>query len=67
MLKGEFWSLPVASVKCGGRREPAASAFALDTGAGGIKPELACIRVHLVILCRRGNAEAALSSARNHG
>jgi hypothetical protein len=47
--------------------EPAASAFALDTGAGGIKPELACIRVHLVILCRRGNAEAALSSARNHG
>ena len=48
MLKGEFWSLPVARVKGGGRREPAASAFALDTGAGGIKPELACIRVHLV-------------------
>src|SRR5208282_4306994 len=31
MLKGEFWSLPVACVECGGRRETAASTFALDT------------------------------------
>ena len=45
MLKGEFWSLPIARVKCGGRRKTAAAAFALDTDAGGIKPELACIRV----------------------
>src|SRR6202035_600063 len=45
MLKGEFWSLPVAGVKRGGRRETAASAFALDTDAGGIKPELAGLRV----------------------
>src|SRR4051812_4057917 len=45
MLKGEFWSLPVAGVKCGHRREPAAAAFALDTDAGRIKSELACIRV----------------------
>ena len=45
MLKGEFWSLPVAGIECDGRRETAASAFALDTDAGGIKPEPACIRV----------------------
>src|SRR6201999_1333310 len=38
MLKGEFWSLPVACVECGGGRETAAAAFALDTDAGGIKP-----------------------------
>jgi len=40
MLKGEFWCLPVARVKCGGRRETAASAFALDTDAGEIKRRL---------------------------
>ena len=45
MLKGEFWPLPVAGVKCGGRRETAAPAFALDADVGGIKPERACIRV----------------------
>jgi hypothetical protein len=45
MLEGEFWSLPVPGVKYGGGRETAASAFALDTDAGGIQPELACIRV----------------------
>jgi len=45
MLKGEFWSPPVAGVKCGGGRETAASAFALHADAGGIKPELTCIRV----------------------
>src|SRR5215467_2370088 len=33
MLKGEFWSLPVACVKCGGCRETAAAAFALNTDA----------------------------------
>ena len=45
MLKGEFWSLPIACVECGGCRETAASTFALDTDAGRIQPELACIRV----------------------
>jgi hypothetical protein len=59
MLKGEFWSLPVAGVKCDGRRETAASAFAFDTDAGGIKREPACIRVQLRehridVLQRRG-------------
>jgi hypothetical protein len=45
MLKSEFGSLPVAGVERGARRETAAAAFTLDTDAGGIKPELACIRV----------------------
>src|SRR5437764_1587538 len=45
MLKGEFWSLPVACVECSGCRETAASTFALDTDTSGIQPELACIRV----------------------
>ena len=45
MLKGEFWSLPVAGIERGGCRETAPSTFALDTDAGGIKPELGCIRV----------------------
>jgi hypothetical protein len=45
MLKGEFRSLLVARVQCGRRRETTASAFALDTDAGRIKPELACICV----------------------
>src|SRR6516225_9898609 len=45
VLKGEFRSLPVAGIKCGPRRETAASAFALDTDAGGIKPELTGIRM----------------------
>ena len=45
MLKGEFWSLPVACVECGGCRDTAASTFALDTDTSGIQPELACIRV----------------------
>jgi len=45
MLKGEFWSLPVAGVKCGACRETAASAFAFDADAGGIEPKLAGIRV----------------------
>jgi hypothetical protein len=29
MLKGEFWSLPVAGVESGARRETAAATFAL--------------------------------------
>jgi hypothetical protein len=45
VLKGEFRSLPVAGIKCGPRRETAASALALDTDAGGIKPEPAGISV----------------------
>ena len=45
MLEGEFWSLSVAGVEYGSRRETTASAFALDTDAGGIKPEPSCIRV----------------------
>src|SRR5207245_11404680 len=44
MLEGEFWSLSVAGVECGSCRETAASAFALDTDAGGIKPGPSCIR-----------------------
>ena len=45
MLKSEFRSLPIAGVERGARRETAAAAFTLDTDAGGIKSELACIRV----------------------
>src|SRR5207249_10266025 len=45
MLEGEFWSLSVAGVEYASRRETAASAFALDTDAGGIKPEPSCILV----------------------
>jgi hypothetical protein len=45
MLKGEFWPLAVAGKKRGSRRKTAAAAFAPDTDAGGIKPELACVRV----------------------
>ena len=45
VLKGEFWSLPVAGIKRGPRRETAAAAFALDADAGGIKPKPAGIRV----------------------
>jgi hypothetical protein len=45
VLKGEFRPVPVAGIKCGPRRETAASTFALDTDAGGIKPELTGIRV----------------------
>ena len=47
MLKGEFRSLPVAGVEGGARRETAATTFALDTDAVGIKPKPACIRVQL--------------------
>ena len=45
MLEGELRSRLVARIKRGPRRETAAAAFTLDTDAGGIKPELACIRV----------------------
>src|SRR5260370_19540914 len=43
MLEGEFWSLSVAGVEYGSRRETAPSAFALDPDPGGTKPEPSCI------------------------
>ena len=71
MLKGKFWSLPVAGVKRGRRRETAASAFALDTDAGGIKPELARIRVqsgeHRVDVLQRRRVRRFRREAIIHG
>ena len=45
VLKGELGALLVAGIQCDACRETAASAFALDADAGGIKPELAGVRV----------------------
>ena len=71
MLKGEFWSLPVASVKRAGRRETAAAAFALDTDAGGIKPELTGIRMqpdkHRVDVLQRRRVRRFRREAIIHG
>ncbi len=45
VLKRELWPSVIAGVVCGGRSETATTAFALDTYASGIKPELAGIPV----------------------
>src|SRR5262245_1383945 len=70
MLKGEFRSANRGH-KVWPRRETAASAFALDTDAGGIKPELTGIRMqpdkHRVDVLQRRRVQRFRREAIIHG